>query len=423
LKIENLKLQIEERQKLDVPLGIFNFQFLLVMLLLSGSTIHAQAPSPPLFDLHTAEGLIASGSLEHLHEDWSVSVNGKKTIQVRGSDLVSLRQSKTPIPPAPRGERVVLTNGDQLAGTAKALRAERLLFQPAGTEQELTLPISAVSLLCFPAADGGDDSDLLRRRLPLQRRDADSVLLGNGDLMEGTLTALDAGMIRIESKSGKALTIARDKVAALALTRALARSLGTKAAYGRLVLGNGSRLSLVSARTEGDELVAKTLFGATLRVPVRQMVGLDMRQGRAVYLSDLNPRRYEHTPYLGVRWPYTLDTSIARNELRVAGSTYDKGIGMHSESRLTFNLGGQYEWFEAWVGLDERTGSEGSVVVGVVVDGKSIALGTKELTGRDKPLPVRVRVADARELTLEVLFGRHGDVQDHVDWVDARLIK
>jgi hypothetical protein len=143
-----------------------------------------------------------------------------------------------------------------------------------------------------------------------------------------------------------------------------------------------------------------------------------------VYLSDLRPRDYKHTPYLGMRWPYTLDASVAGHELRVGGSTYDKGIGMHSESRLTFELGGGYQWFEAWVGLDDQTGREGSAVIGVLVDGKPRDLGpAKELTGAGKPLPIRLRVAGARELTLVVLFGRHGDVQDHVDWADARLIK
>ena len=36
---------------------------------------------------------------------------------------------------------------------------------------------------------------------------------------------------------------------------------------------------------------------------------------------------------------------------------------------------------------------------------------------------VRVSVAGARELTLVVKFGGRGDVQGHVDWADAKLIK
>ena len=42
---------------------------------------------------------------------------------------------------------------------------------------------------------------------------------------------------------------------------------------------------------------------------------------------------------------------------------------------------------------------------------------------RDGAVPVRADITGARELTLAVEFGRGGDVQDHVDWVDARLIK
>jgi beta-galactosidase len=97
---------------------------------------------------------------------------------------------------------------------------------------------------------------------------------------------------------------------------------------------------------------------------------------------------------------------------------------MHSQSRLTFTLAGGYQWFEAWVGLDDRTGRDGTVLVQVVLDGKPQDLGAAgELKGQEKPLPIRIPVAGVRELTLSVLFGRRGDVQDHVNWADARLIK
>ena len=57
-------------------------------------------------------------------------------------------------------------------------------------------------------------------------------------------------------------------------------------------------------------------------------------------------------------------------------------------------------------------------------DGKAQDLGwERELTGRDRPLRVRLPVSQARELTLAVDFGSTGDVQGHVNWADARLIK
>jgi hypothetical protein len=236
------------------------------------------------------------------------------------------------------------------------------------------------------------------------------------------------------------MTLDRSKVAWIALSTEMARRLRPKATYGRLVLVNGCRLSLASAQAHNRMLIGKTLFGATLSIPLEQMVALDMRQGRAVYLSDLKPRRYQYTPYLGALWPYTLDTSVAGDELRVAGSTYDKGIGMHSESRLGFDLAGNYRWFEALVGLDDKTGQQGSAVVQVLLDGKAqdlvrgLASGVSggstrsredmlKLRGTTPPSSIRLSVTGARELTLVVGFGVHGDVQDHVDWVDARLIK
>ena len=97
---------------------------------------------------------------------------------------------------------------------------------------------------------------------------------------------------------------------------------------------------------------------------------------------------------------------------------------MHAEARLTYDLGGHYRRFEAVVGLDARTGKRGRVRVEVLVDGKARDLGRPgELTEADGPLRVRLNVRGARELTLAVRFGRRGDVQAHVNWADARLVK
>ena len=60
----------------------------------------------------------------------------------------------------------------------------------------------------------------------------------------------------------------------------------------------------------------------------------------------------------------------------------------------------------------------------VLVDGKERDLGFKgELTWRTGPLRLRLDVSKAKELTLGVDFGAGGDVGDHVNWADARLIK
>jgi hypothetical protein len=340
--------------------------------------------------------------------------------------LIGLQRKARPLPPTPEQEHVLFVNGDRVPGQLLQLTEEALTFQPVFGDKkaELKAPLTAVLLCWFAAPDGVEDAHLLRRRLATDRRRRDLVLLRNGDRLEGTLLGVNAREARLTVVSGKEVRVERDRVAALALNTELARLPRPRGTYGRLVLANGCRMALASLQIREDVLAGTTLFGATVQIPLSQLVALSIYQGRAVYLSDLQPRHYEHTPYLDVRWPFVRDASVAGHDMRLAGSTYDKGIGLHSESRLTYDLGGRYQWFESLVGLDEQTGRQGSVLIEVLVDGKRQDLGNaKELTGQGPPRAVRVHVAGARELTLVVKFGRFADVEDHVDWADARLIK
>jgi hypothetical protein len=407
-------------------------RWLLIVTLGLSPSLRAQESKPPVFELHTVNGPSVSGPLERISEDWSLSLGETK---VDGADVIALRRAQALLPAVPREQHIRFANGDCLPGNVLQVDGERLRFRPRfqtraplETGRELTIPLSLLSVLWFAVPERVEDAEILRRRLLTERRRRDRVLLRNGDLVEGTLSSLDEKALRIEVEAnGKRsdVRIARDRVAVVALNTELTRASRPKGLYGRLVLSNGCRLSLASAHTnDGQRLTGKTLFGAVVQIPVEEIVALDHCQGRAVYLSDLEPSRYEHTPFLGVHWPYVADGSVAGRDLRLGGSTYDKGIGMHSDSRLTFNLGGAYQWFEALVGLDEKTGKGGDVVIEVLVDGKPQDVGIGgHLTGRDAPRAIRVNVAGAGELTLVVKFGRGGDVQDHVDWADARLIK
>jgi hypothetical protein len=298
------------------------------------------------------------------------------------------------------------------------------LQSPLGTGPALTLPLSVLSVLWLAAPEGADHPESFRRHLLAEKRRRDVILLRNGDRIEGTFATLDKGMVRIEAVGGHRTSIEKERVAVIALNAALTRAVRPRGTYGRLVLANGARLSLVSAHLDGQALVCKTLFGTMVRASMQEVRSLDVLQGCAIYLSDLKPHYYEHTPYLGVSWPYQPDGSVLGHPLVLGGSTFDKGLGMHSQSRISYELRGQYRWFETRVGLDGRTGRGGSVVIQVLVDGKPQDLGRgHELSGGAAPQQLRVPIKGARELTLVVLYGRRGDVQDHVDWADARLIK
>ncbi len=394
----------------------------------------ADADKAPTFAVATAEGKTLTGPLRELKADWSLHAGDAAETRLAPGDWLGLRREGRKLPPLPSGPHLLLVNGDRIPCDGLRLDGETLVFKhpDLADGKESRVPLSAVSVVWLAAPENIDFPDRYRRTLATGARPRDRVVLRNGDVLEGVLNALTAKLVEVEVDK-KVVEVPPGKVAAVALGTDIVNALKPKGVYARVVLlgdgrTNGTRLSLASAGcADGRTLEGKTVFGSSLRVPLERVAALDVYQGRATYLSDLKPSRFEFTPYLGdggPAWPLVVDGSVANRDLRLGGSTYDKGIGLHSHSRVTYDLAGAYRRFEALVGLDDETGREGSVRVRVLADGKVLDLGAdRALTARTGPLAVNVAVAGVKELTLEVDFGQRGDVQDHVNWCDARLVK
>lgn len=385
------------------------------------------APKPPVFLLHKADGTRSAGTLTEIGDGWSVALTDKELARVRvgGDNVVSLRRSSPP-PPFPAGPQLLFANGDRLAGKLHTIAREVVAFTPEAGSAEISAKLSDLAVVWLAAPNGEADPALLRRRLLGEKRKQDTVALRNGDVIEGTLGDLDKDGLHVEV-DGKDTLVERSKVAYVALSTELASNHRPRGPYARLTLADGSRLALTSAKADETTVTGRTLFGANLRLPVAQVAGLDVLQGRAVALSELKPKAFRHTPWSeGLTWPCATDTSVGGHDLRLGGGTYDRGLGMHCKSEVTFALGGAYQRFEALVGLDDHEGREGVVRVRVLVDGKPADLGwDRDLTVRDGAKALSVRVAGAEEITLVVERGRGGwwDQQGHVNWVDARLVK
>jgi hypothetical protein len=401
---------------------------LLVLLCFAGMS-RADEAKPVPFDVHLADGTNVSGMVEKINDDWSISVAGVKEPVGKGNTLISMRRKDRPLPPPPAREHLLFTNGDMLPCRILDLSKERLRFEfatePAGerNRQELNAGIADLATLWFTAPDGVENAERFRLQLPREKRRRDRIYFRNGDKIEGVLTSVEQKTVSFEVEK-KAVRFDRERIAVIALSTEFARALRPRKVCGRLVLANGCRLTLASLQGAGESWTGKTITGTTVQIPVDQIVALNLLQGRAVYLSDLKPRNYQHIPYLGVRWEYELDAAVSGEPLLLAGNSYDKGIGMHTESRLTFALSGEYEWFETLAGIDDRAAPLGSAFVEVLVDGKSVAPGSEsELTSSAAPRRLRLSVKGARELILVTRFGRRGDVQGHVDWAEAKLIR
>jgi hypothetical protein len=408
------------------------FVWILSSLVLPGPLVAADEDAKPsVCTVQTATGAPVDGVLRELKPDWSVRLGEGDGTSIPGRDVLALRRTGVPLPPLPADEHLILANGDRIPYRSLRLTGEMMQFRHARLDkgEGTTLPLAAVAIVWRIAPDRALDAERLRHRLVTETRTRDTVCLRNGDVLSGVLTAFDEQKVEMDVDK-KRVTVRMPQVAYLALNTELADTLRPKGMYARLALleskpGHGGRLSLTSAAcADGITLTGTTVFGARLSVPMSDVAALDVYQGHAVYLSDLKPSKYEYHAYLDASWAYAVNGNVAEHDLHLGGSTFDRGISLHSHARLTYRLNGAYRRFDALVGLDDRDGRRGSVRIRVLADGRALDLGdSSELTAQSGPRAIAVPIEGARELTLEVQFGDNGDVQDVVDWVDARLVK
>lgn len=103
------------------------------------------------------------------------------------------------------------------------------------------------------------------------------------------------------------------------------------------------------------------------------------------------------------------------------GATYAKGLGVHANSSIVYNLNGQYQSFQSDIGLDDEVGNNGSVVFQVFVDNVNVFSSTV-MNGSSATQSVNLNVAGAATLRLVVINANDGFDFDHGDWAGARLL-
>lgn len=390
------------------------------MLLLCGGSVFAD---PVVFEAQTTEGSPCTGALTSLDSKWHLTLEEKKLTDMQ---WLTLRQKKKPLPSFPTGPQFVLHNGNRIPFDPKTLRmkGESFLIESGLAEKSLSVPLAATSILWLRRPAQVRAMEPYLRGQLTKKRATDQIILENGDSLEGILSGLTDRSIVLEADN-KPMTLERSKVAVVLLSGEFAMNLQPKGVSALATLANGTRLSLTQAECQnGNAIVAKTAFGATVGITQESLLSLDLYSASAVYLSDLKPEIYKHKPYLNLSWPLGMDSTTSGHSLKLGKSTYSKGLGMHSACEVTWAVPPGAKRFEAVVGLDAVFGQKGSARIGVLLDGKKVDPGwKKELTARTAPVAVKVPLSKATRLTLIVDYGLRGDIADHVNWVDARLVK
>ena len=403
----------------------------LILLSLAFAPIVSAAEPAHLYSLQTTDLKESRTVAATLAADGKLVV-GEVNLPV--ADLVSLRIPKFPLPALPTDAHVVLANGDRIAG--ELLGGDGLtirlgaLFGVAGKTAELALPLSAVSAIWLLPPPQDSPLDAVKYPWIDASKKQDTLKLRNGDILRGTLERLTpaSGPIRFKpAGDAAAKSFDLNKIAALAFDPSLSRVKLPAGQHFRIVSKSGSRLTLASASFDGTTFTGATSTGAKFTMPQSDLVALDTIGGKVAMLADRKTKSQKIEPYGSVSWPLAPNRSVREAALRLntvhGDETFDRGLGMHSQTTVTYDLAGKYRTFRSTVGLDSHSGRKGAVDVRILVDGKEQAIsGLKGLTA-DAAVEIRLDIVGAKELTLIVDYGPGGDVQDDVNWADAKLVE
>jgi len=107
------------------------------------------------------------------------------------------------------------------------------------------------------------------------------------------------------------------------------------------------------------------------------------------------------------------------NAMRIAGETFDDGLGASTPSTIDLHLGGVRARLVVRVGVDDETqGTRARVEI--VGDGVTLASGV--IASNEAPLDVDLDVSGIEILRLSTTPVAEGESPAHVDWASARLI-
>ncbi len=187
-------------------------------------------------------------------------------------------------------------------------------------------------------------------------------------------------------------------------------------------LRDGSILSGHLERADAGSLQLETSLRYTAHLPVTAIDSLRITSDRVVMLTDLEPTEQRVDGLIHRPWPVRKDRNTAGGPIVMGGRTFERGLGVHSRTELTYDIEGKYETFVATIGLDDSVRPRGNVLFRLL-DGDKKLWDSGPVTGQDDPRDIIVAVTAVDTLTLVVDYGDALDIADHANWGGARLLK
>jgi len=198
----------------------------------------------------------------------------------------------------------------------------------------------------------------------------------------------------------------------------------------RIVGADGSTWEVAAIALAGDRVEWTTTAGVQSSAPWASLARLDFSKGKVVYLSDLEPESVEYTPFFGPagKWDALRQAYAPREDrgvdsplLELDGKPYHRGLALRSRTSVVYRLPDRYSRFLAVAGIDDRVRPRGHVRL--VIRGDDRVLLDTAIAGTEASKPIDLDLTGVRRLAVLVDYGDDLDVADHLDLVEARIVK
>ena len=318
--------------------------------------------------------------------------------------------------------RVHLLGGGMIRASAVTLDDESCHINWA--YGQMKLPIAAVrgirlndetDLKKLPAGADTFDADL--NTPPTDKDRLFAIVENKIQSLPGIFVALSSEKIKFSFENTEREL---DRAKALGLTLAGGGKRPDLNGLALVQLVDGSAIwAKITTMTSGMTTL-KLPSGLDVKLPWAAVARLDVRSDRLIFLSDLEPTDiYEKSIATVGSWQR--DRSVRGKPLSIKGKNFDKGIGVHATSRLTYAVDPKFTTFAATIGIDDMTKGKGDCEFVILGDGKELL--RQRVRGSEAATEIRVKLEGAKKITIAVEAGEDLDFADHGNWGDARLIR
>ena len=310
---------------------------------------------------------------------------------------------------ASAAQTLFLVTGDRIRGQLTGIADDKVSWTSSSLG-ELKLSIDVVRAISREATPTALDED---------RKD-DQVVLSNKDVVRGVVAGMADGKVSVQV-GGDTSVMPMASVVTLFFASPLKPAPSTRAF--RLRFADGSVFTSASAVIQDGKLQL-SVAGAMRSVDLAAVTGIEQVNGPIAWLSSLKPTANEQVSFLTeTPLPARMDRNVFGKPMRYGSQIFERGIGVHANSKLVFALDGSYKTFRTRFAIDTTHAADiANVRVRILLDDK-VVHEEKSFRADHISAVLAFPLGDAKTLTLEVTANETIDAQDRLNWIDAALLR